>query len=339
MHGRAMGAAVLTTLLVTFLSPVPTAARVAARTAVELSLVAGYSNRDDSVSGLQGSQKCAAGFEYFAKLSGDRGDYATTDVQLRLSYDSRQEGDDAFAFEVHNAWLEYRLGLGRKLRFGHFTQAHGLEPVRDTHGTLVQTLAPLDVGFKKDWGIGYSGTAGPLDLDVALQTGTGMAPAPGDGSYLVSAQTWSPSGMETRYALSVLHGEVRTGGQMRTLPLPDYTDGTTTRTRVGAALERLAGSFTLLAEASVGRDNASPVGGLLAEVDYVPPSAQRLTIELQLRAWDNDLDSSGGTITAAHAGASYLLTDALTLRGALTVVGRDGQDETQATIQLYYYGG
>ncbi len=339
MSARVLIGVITVVALAAALSPTGAGARVAARTAVELSLVAGYSDHDEWVLGLPGSQKTAVGFEYFARLSGERGDFATTDVQLRLSCDSRLDGAEAFTFEVHNAWLEYRLGLGRKLRFGHFAQAHGLEPVRDTHGTLVQTLAPLDIGFKKDWGVGYSGIVGPLDLDVALQTGTGMAPAPGDGSYLLSAQTWSPTGRETRYAFSVLHGEIRTGGQMRTLPLPDYTDGTTTRTRVGAALERLAGSFVLLAEGSVGSDDSAPVGGLLVELDYTPPSMQQLTMELQVRGWDRDLDSSHGAVTTFHAGASYLLTDELTLRGAITAVARDDLDDTQTTIQLYYYGG
>jgi hypothetical protein len=180
-------------LALAVLAPLPAHADVTTQTAAEFSLLAGYSDETGWVHELPGAQRSAIGFEQLAKFSGGRGDIATTDLQVRLSYDS-QAPDEAWAIEVHNAWIEYKLGLGKKLRFGHFSPAHGLEPVRDTHGTLIQTLSGMDIGFKKDWGVAYSGIAGPVDLEVALQLGSGAAPAPDDGSFLASAQVWTPPG-------------------------------------------------------------------------------------------------------------------------------------------------
>jgi hypothetical protein len=345
---RAPEFAVLTGLLILVSGAVapPTAiAGTATRTAVELSLLAGYSDNDGWVETLPGSQRSAIGFEHFARLSGERGDYLTTDLQVRMSYDSEAPKDDAWALELHNAWIEHRLGLGRKVRIGHFSPAHGLEPVRDTHGTLVQTLAMMDIGFKKDWGVGYSGIAGPFDLEVALQTGSGMALAPADGSYLASAQVWTPPGPGARYGLSLVHGAVRTGGQPRTFPLPDYADGTVTKSRVGVAGEWTAGAFTVLAELSAGADDAGArgahaVGGALLETDYSPPSNQRLSFQLQFRARDNDLEHCGVSTVTGLSGMTYLLTDTVTVRAALATVARDGElEDVRSVLQLYYYGG
>ncbi len=322
------------------LAPTPAAAGMTTQTAGELSLVVGYSDGNDWVGALPGSQRSAAGFEHFAKFSTDRGDIVTTNLQLRASYDSCAPSDEAWALEVHNAWLEYRLGLGKKLRIGHFSPAHGLEPVRDTHGTLAQTLVGMDLGFKKDWGIGYSGIAGPLDLEVALQLGSGMAPAPDDGSYLASAQVWTPPGRDSRFGVSIVRGDLRKATQARTLPLPDYAEESVEISRAALSVEHSAGAFMVLAEASAGVDDSSTVGGALFQVDYSPPSNQRWLFAWQVRVWDSDLARGGFSTVTGIAAAGYKVTDRLTVRAALTELARDcDHAEAQATIQLYYYGG
>lgn len=322
------------------LSPPPAAADVTTQSAFELSLLAGYSDDVGRVHELRGAQRSAVGFEQFARFSSDRGDFLTTDLQVRLSYDSHAPDEDAWALELHNAWLEYKLGLGRKLRLGHFAPAHGLEPIRDTHGTLVQTLAMMDLGFKKDWGLGYSGIAGPVDLDVALQLGSGMAPAPGDDSYLASAQVWTPPGTGTRFGFSLVQGSVRAGGQPRTFPFPDYSENVVKVSRAGASMEHSSGAFLLLAELSAGRDDSSPVGGAMVEIDFSPASNQRLTFECQVRLWDDDLSGGDAGTAMGLAGVSYVLTESVALRGAITAGGRGGKiDETRVVAQLYYYGG
>lgn len=329
-------------VLLTLAAAPPRAARadIVSRVAPELSLLVGYSDREDWVDALPGSQGNAVGFEHLARVSNERGEFLVTDLQLRLRFDAGAPADDAWSLEVHNAWMDYRLGLGRKLRLGHFAPAHGLEPVRDTHGTLAQTLAGLDIGFKKDWGLAYRGIAGPLDLTVALQSGAGMAPLPDDGSYAASAQVWTPPGRDSRFGLSILHGELRRARQMRTLPVPDYADGTVTTTRAGVAAERTAGAFLFMGEVSLGWNDGTAVGGAMLGAEYTPPLHQRLTFEAQMRAWDGQVGDPGAGVVTALAGVSWLLTDAVTLRTAVAVTAPDGATaETRAVAQLYYYGG
>ncbi len=322
------------------LLPAASSAELLTRGALEVSSIVGWSDDDGVVSTLPGAQRSSIGFEGFARLSGPGGDIGTADVQLRLGFDSDAPADEAWALEVHNAWLSLRLGLGRRLRLGHFAPAHGLEPIRDTHGSLAQTLAPLDLGFKKDWGVGYEVIIGPVDVTLALQTGTGMAPSPADGSYLVTAQAWTPPGREMRSGVSFAHGELRRGGQARTLPLPDYDEGTQRRTRVGLAMERTTGAFLVLAEASGGTDASTVVGGALFEVDWTPPAHQRLTLEWQVRAWDPDLGTGGDVVTTGLVGASFLADDSITLRAAVSLAGRVWSlDDVRTTLQIYYYGG
>ena len=121
----------------------------------EVNLMGGYSDQESWIGKKGMSLKNSIGFEYFRIFSNDYGDFLTADLQVRLSYDSIESSDDAWAIEIHNAWLDYKLSLGKIFRVGHFDPAFGLEPLMDTHGTLMQSLAVKNIGFKKDWGVGY----------------------------------------------------------------------------------------------------------------------------------------------------------------------------------------
>jgi hypothetical protein len=129
----------------------------------EANLIGGYSDRDGWVGKREGALKNSLGFEYYKKFANDYGDFLTADLQMRLTYDSILDGEEAWGIDIHNAWLEYQLGLGKKLVLGHFDIPFGLEPLLDTHGTLFQTLAMKNLGAKNDWGLGYKGILGAFD--------------------------------------------------------------------------------------------------------------------------------------------------------------------------------
>lgn len=328
-------------VMLCLLASPPAAADVASSLSGEINAVASYSELDEWTAKAPGSQRNSVGFEYFGKLSNDFGDFLTVDVQLRLSHDPDESDHEGLGVELHNAWAEHRLGLGRNVRIGHFSPAFGLEPVVDTHGTILQTLAMQDIGFKKDWGVGYRGVLGPFDLSFAGQLGSGVGIQMNDGSFLATAQIWTPPGDEFRYGFSLLAGRVlrSTGGRL--LPEPEFASEAVTKTRAGAAAEYTVGSFEFEGELSVGRDKDRSVAGGLVQTGYTPPSLQDLTLELQVRAWSGDTDESEALASSITAGGSYRVTRGWTLRAYLAHdIERPGDTEdTRAVFQAYFFGG
>ena len=82
----------------------------------EAIIIGGYSDRDQWVGKKDKGLKNSVGFEYYKKFSDEYGDFLTLDLQMRMAYDSTEDRSDAFGVEIHNAWLEYKLGLGQSLR-------------------------------------------------------------------------------------------------------------------------------------------------------------------------------------------------------------------------------
>jgi hypothetical protein len=307
----------------------------------ELNAVGGYSDADGWISEVRGSQRNSVGFEYFRKLANEYGDFLTVDLQSRLSYDSSEPGGHPVGLEIHGAWAEYKLGLGRSLRVGHFAPAHGLEPVTDTHGTILQTLAMEDIGFKKDWGVSYRSLLGPFDLSLAAQLGSGMGIQRSDRSFLLSAQVWEPPGNNFRYGLSVLAGRVLPSRGGWTIPAPDFESEAVPKVRAGGAAVLESGSFEFRGELSVGKNEATDVMGAMLGAAYAPPSLQSLAVEAQGRAWSGDLDAGGALASSVSLGASYALTRGWTIRGyVIRELSRPGgSNDTSAVLQAYYFGG
>jgi len=187
----------------------------------EATIIGGYSDKDKWVGKKDMSLKNSIGFEYFRKFSNEYGDFLTFDLQMRMAYDSREDSQDAFGVEIHNAWLEYKLGLGKAVRLGHFDPAFGLEPVLDTHGTLLQTLASKNIGFKKDWGVAYRDLWGDFDYEIAAQLGSGMGINRKDGSFLLTGRISEPQTKATQLGISFLYGRTLQSNQSWTIPAPE----------------------------------------------------------------------------------------------------------------------
>jgi hypothetical protein len=318
----------------------------------ELSLLAGYSEQNRWIGVAGGALKNSAGFEYFGKASNDYGDYLTWDLQARLGYHTRLPSDERWGLEIHNAWVEYKLGLGRNIRAGHFAPAFGLEPNLDTHGTLFQTLAMQDIGYKKDWGIGYRGAASALDYSVALQLGSGMTIDRKDGSFLATARAGSPPGRDLEWGISLLAGDVLESSPMRTLPRPEVSDRSTARRRAGVDARYRRGSFLFLGEATVGTNEASEsmaaagsgektnVAGVLLQTDYTVPSLQSMVVRFQGRFWTDDTGDSGSRVITAGLGGSYALVPAwkATLAVFHDLARPGGMEDTRVYVQVYYLG-
>ena len=170
----------------------------------EVNLIGGYSSRQHWI-GRSSELVNSVGFEDYRKFSGDYGDYLTTDLQVRIGYDSLMNSKHAWGLQIHNAWALYKFNYAAKLRLGHFTPAFGLEPQLDTHGTILQTLMSKDINFKKDWGVGFEGSLSKLDYKTALQIGSGMPIYRQDGSYLFTARVGTPTAQSLQFGLSFLY--------------------------------------------------------------------------------------------------------------------------------------
>ncbi|MCB4756982.1 MAG: hypothetical protein LHV69_08180 [Elusimicrobia bacterium] len=306
----------------------------------ELNFLGGYSHVD-KWTGMSGPLKNSAGFEDYRKFSNDYGDYLTTDLQVRLAYDDKEPMKDAWALEIHNAWLESRGAGGRKYLVGHFDPAFGLEPTVDTHATLFQTLAEQDIGFNKDWGGAVKGIAPAFDYQMALQLGSGMSLRRQDGSYLATARAGSPAGGNLQYGLSLLLGRVLETEGMGTFPRNELlSQEAVVMNRGGADAQVLFGPFLLKGEAAYGTNGGTHVLGYLGELDITIPRFQDWELEVQYKSWINDLDKGGTDDSMAGVGASYKLNKDFTLRAAyLRDVHRwMGEKDEKLLLQAYYFG-
>lgn len=306
----------------------------------EVNLIGGYSSRDHWV-GKSSELVNSVGFENYQKFSGEYGDYLTTDLQVRIGYDSMKNADDAWGLQIHNAWLLYRLGYSAKLRFGHFDPAFGLEPLLDTHGTILQTLATKDIGFKKDWGFGFEGSLSKFDYKTALQLGSGMSIYRKDGSYLLTSRVGTPTTQNLQYGISFLYGRVLESMGMRTLPRDKLlSDKATSKKRVGLDSQYLFGPYLFKGEVAYGKNDNKEVLGYLGEIDYTLPKYQNFELEFQFQSWINELGKSSSDDSTLTLGASYKLNQSTTLRAAfshgLNMMGQ--KEENRFLVQFYYFG-
>jgi hypothetical protein len=306
----------------------------------EVNLVAGYSDLDKWVDAW-GEQVSSVGFEYFAKLSNDYGDYLSADLQVRLAYNSKENARNAWGIEIHNAWLKYKLDSVNKFKLGHFYVPFGLNPVVDTHSTLLQTLAPEDIGFKKDWGIALDSSFPRFDTSIALQLGSGMSIYRRDGSFLLSGRIGTPQEGNAQAGVSFMYGKTLETVGMNTIPRNDLVSNIATRKkRLGLDGQYNLGPLLAKAEIDFGKNNHTDVRGYFLEFDYTVPSLQNLEAELQYKSWQNNMHDRGMDDTTVTLGLSYKLNSKVTIRGSFAQdLNRMVKDEDRVfLLQFYFFG-
>jgi len=306
----------------------------------EANLIGGYSNRQHWV-GKSNDLTNAIGFENYRKFSNDFGDYLTTDLQVRLAYDSSQNSHNAWGIQIHNAWLLYKLNSAIKLRLGHFDPAFGLEPQLDTHGTILQTLAMKDIGFKKDWGFGFEGSISAFDYKTALQLGSGMGIRRRDDSFLLTSRIGTPASENFQYGISFLYGRTLQTEDMKTVPQDKLlSDQAILKKRIGVDGQYLFGSYLFKGEVAYGENDSKKVLGYLAEIDYTIPRYQNWEWELQFQSWINKLGESSSADSTLFLGTSYKLNQNTTLRAVYShdLHMMDQKNEDKFLVQFYFFG-
>lgn len=305
----------------------------------ELMLTGGYSENDRWQAG-SGTLKNSVGFEYFKKQSNDYGDLWTFDLQVRAAYNDNFNQSDAFGVEIHNAWLEYNLGLGKSLTIGHFDPAFGLEPVLDTHGTLLQTLALKNIGYKKDWGISYKGFLGDYDYQLAAQLGSGMGIRRQDGSYLFTARIAEPQTKDSKFGISFLFGKTLQSKQSWTIPAAELAgDCAVEKKRIGIDYQGTLGILDFKTEAAVGDNDGTAVGGIMAELGFTVPEEQNIKVKIQGMYWSDDRDRNDKRDLTLAPVIEYILNPESTVRLGYfhDIYSRNGNDRA-VMLQFYYYG-
>ena len=306
----------------------------------EVNLIGGYSDRDRWV-GKSHDLMNSAGFEDYRRFANEYGDYLTTDLQVRLAYDSMRNSHNAWGIQIHNAWLLYKINYMAKLRIGHFDPAFGLEPLLDTHATILQTLMMENIGFKKDWGVGLEGLLGDFDYKAALQLGSGMSIRRKDDSFLLTTRIGSPDTGNFQYGVSFLLGRVLETEDTKTIPLDKLlSDVTVSKKRVGLDAQYFFGPYLFKGEVAYGEDDNKKVLGYLGEIDYTMPGHQNWEWELQFQSWINKLGENSSADSTLTLGTTYKLNQKVTLRAAFShdfnMMGQ--KEEDKVLLQFYYFG-
>lgn len=306
----------------------------------EINLIGGYSSRNKWIGESQELMN-SVGFEYYRKFSNDYGDFLTADLQVRLAYDSSEASNDALGLEIHNALLQYKLNSAARLKLGHFDSPFGLEQVLDTHSTILETLAPKNIGFTKDWGVALEGTLPDFDYSVALQLGSGTSIYRKDDSFLVASRIGTPADRNVQAGFSLMYGRVLQTMGMSTFPRNELlSDKAVVKKRVGLDGQYLFGPYFMKVEVAFGKDDDKDVLGYLYEIDYTVPRLQNLEFELQFQSWQKNLHAQGSDDSTLSVGASYKLNPQITFRTAfihdfnLT----EGQEDDKILAQIYYFG-
>ncbi len=225
--------------------------------------------------------------------------FESADVLLRVTYDPVKRAVVPLPFDT---WARFRVGHGGKdsLRVGHFQLPYGLNPVLAPRNSFILPLGAYDLGFKWDWGAAYKGSLGRYDYELAGTTGVGERLHWPDGGVLLSGRIGTPTYKDHEYGLSVLYGRV--APQM----LNDLiTPMKVSRFRVAADMTLMKRPYrVLMAEAAVGMNAGTGVGGVMLAADYILPKAPKYSVTGQAVAWFADLArsrSANALVTLAAA--------------------------------------
>lgn len=318
----------------------------------EYILSGGYYNGDVDV--MRSHPQSAVGLDWLHKYADAEGDFATAAGQFRLYLDHEH---DRLTPDLMTAFFQVRGDQGRaNWKLGKFEIPYGLEPVLDTHGTLLQSNGHHNLGDLWSWGVELNGQLDHLDYRVALLTGdfSQNLPHREQDSWLLAARAGAPrSGDGEAFGLSLAAG--RTVPSMHSEHVADEPHDDETHhgeavmgpdreaaidiLRLGVDYTRWEGESTWYAEGSIGTDDGEAMGSLWARWEYTPLSDQRTTYALQAEGVWHPPDLQDDFIELS-AQVSHRLTPELTVRA---LAGRafdtiTGDPEDRLLLQFYYFG-
>jgi hypothetical protein len=117
-------------------------------------------------------QKPSVGMDYIYKFSDDTGDKAALYVQGRLAW-NELDNKRKIEPQLYNAYIKFKNPVS-DFWFGHARVAYNLSSYMDSHALLLQPLGMTDLGFDRDWGMGFVRDLSWGDAALTYTTGSGM---------------------------------------------------------------------------------------------------------------------------------------------------------------------
>ncbi|MEO7995014.1 MAG: hypothetical protein ABI743_11500 [bacterium] len=307
----------------------------------ELNLAGGlYSNDADL---FRTHPQPGVGFEHFKKWSTDEGDWLTTSLQMRFIFNTEI---DNFEPDVMDAYANFRRDNGQaNIKVGKFEIPYGLEPVLDTHGTLLQSGNHHNLGTLWDWGVDLNGQLDTVDYQISALTGdfSQIYPHHEQDSWLISGRVGSPrTGEDDAWGLSIAAGHTVPSMHEEAMPHDEHEEmepEAMDLVRVGGDYTRWAGPATWLAEASVGTDDGDPMASAWARYEYIPLQHDRWKYSLQAEGIWRDAEHLDD-FTELSAGLDYQLAPDITVRlmASHAFTNGSGDPDDRLILQYYYFG-
>lgn len=300
----------------------------------EVNLIGGYSDKEQFIDNSR-SLKNSLGFEYYNKYSNSQGDFLTLDAQVRLLYDSDEE--DHLTLQVHNLWADYKPGLGKKLRLGHFQPVFGLESEIDTHSSILQTNAMMNMGMKHDWGIAWSSFIGRYDYAIAAQAGLGMGLTHWDNNYLFTGRISRDFSDDLNIGFSLMKSNIVISDGMQLLPAPDKLKSSE-RTRIGFDAQYKWSAYEYLGEIAYGENDGEEVLFTFHQLNYSPFTLEDWEFYLQHKFNVMNFAGPYAWSSLIGIGSKYMITNALQFNTAIMInLDQEGISDEQIFLQLYYF--
>lgn len=261
---------------------------------------------------------------------------------------------------LHDFWLRFAPeGMERTtIRVGHFDIPYGINPIMAPRGGVFVMPPEIDdIGFKKDWGVGWKAPLGQYDYELAATTGTGLGlhsprwfEDASRRSFALSARLGAPTYWHFQYGLSGLYGKVPTIMADERLSSRAFE-----RWRVGADVFYKWQEHTMfMSQVGFGEngdqlfDTGTPRSKVLAAhvlVDHVPPWFQLLNFKVQAKTVFYDLDQSHSDRSNILFEVAYSLSNPVMLRldyvhdfrapASMAAMGMGTDDRIYLTINFY----
>ncbi len=309
----------------------------------------------DSGPGGDPYSRQSVGMEALKVFSSSTAKVASLDIQARLVRRDRfaptvndREGMDrpGWFLELHNLYLDLYdvVGSGGQVnvRAGRFYPPFGLNLQTDTHGTLLQLSNERNFGFERDWYAGLWGAATEdlnYDVDYLMGSGYDLSAKGQDG--LAGARLSLANRYRNEFGLE--GGVSFLGGERLDM---DSDKVRTLRTGLDGRWTHLvpAGSLSLLAELSAGRDNGESVFTELYQAEVLTPRRQ-WGLSAQYRRFWQDLGPGPRADASVFGELAYYFRndvggaflDSLRLNLERQVERQTGSEASIVTLQYYRY--